>query len=170
MERKLMKASNLTPPIVTQIPTMTTVYIVRHAEKASGGGSDPDISPAGQQRAETLARMLKQDKVKAVFVTATKRSRQTGTPAAVVSGVVPIEYDASDSQSIASLIKTDHSGQRVLVIAHTNTLKVIAAKLVGSPALPLTDIPDSQYDWLYVVHMAEQKGHLDRLRYGVATP
>jgi hypothetical protein len=81
-----MNPSISIPPAASLIPNMTTVYIVRHADKA-GGGSDPPLSPAGLERAQTLAYMLRQDKVKAVFVTSFLRSHQTGEPAALDSGV-----------------------------------------------------------------------------------
>lgn len=156
------------PPVVTAIPTMTTVYIVRHADKDGGGGSDPQLSPAGQQRAQTLAYTLGQDKVKAVFVTSFLRSRQTGEPTALDSGVMLRQYD--DPKDVADLILAEFEGKRVLVVAHSNTVKVIAARLTGSQAVAVADIQEHQYDRFFVVHRIGPKGHLDRLRYGAATP
>jgi phosphohistidine phosphatase SixA len=112
--------------------------------------------------------MLRQDKVKAVFVTQYLRSRQTGEPAALDSGVALQEY--SDSNTVADLILSSFEGRRVLVVAHSNTVKLIAARLIGSLALSVADIPESQFDRFYVVHRIGPKGHLDRLRYGAATP
>jgi broad specificity phosphatase PhoE len=163
-----MKTSITIPPVLAQIPKMTTVYIVRHADKDGGGGSDPQLSPAGLQRAQTLAYMLKQDKVKAVFVTSFSRSRQTGEPTALDSGVALQEYN--DPQAVADLIVANHEGRRVLVVAHSDTVKLVAARLLSSLAVPLANILDHQYDRFYVVHRNGPKGHLDRLRYGTATP
>jgi 2,3-bisphosphoglycerate-dependent phosphoglycerate mutase len=163
-----MKISITDPAVLALIPKMTTVYIVRHADKDGSGGADPALSPAGLERAQTLAYMLRQDKVKAVFVTSFSRSRQTGEPAALDSGVALQEY--SDPQAVADLILANHEGKRVLVVAHSNTVKVIAARLVGGIGVALADIPENQFDRFYVVHRIGPKGHLDRLRYGVATP
>jgi 2,3-bisphosphoglycerate-dependent phosphoglycerate mutase len=163
-----MKTIFTVPPALALLPKMTTVYIVRHADKASGGGSDPQLSPAGLQRAQTLAYMLKQDKVKAVFVTSFMRSRQTGEPAALDSGLTLQEY--SDSNAVADLILANYEGRRVLVVAHSNTVKAIAARLTGGVSVAIADIQEHQYDRFYVVHRNGTKGHLDRLRYGVATP
>jgi broad specificity phosphatase PhoE len=163
-----MKASVTIPPAAPLLPKMTTVYIVRHADKAAGGGADPQLSPAGLERAQTLAYMLRQDKVKAVFVTNTLRSRQTGEPAALDSAVALQEY--SDANDVADFILSNFEGKRVLVVAHSNTVKVIAARLTGSIAVPAADIAEHQFDRLHVVHRSGPKGHLDRLRYGVATP
>jgi 2,3-bisphosphoglycerate-dependent phosphoglycerate mutase len=155
------------PPGLALQPKMTTVYIVRHADK-DGSGADPQLSPAGLQRAQTLAYMLKQDKVKAVFVTNKLRSRQTGEPVALDSGVALQEY--SDANAVADLILANHEGKRVLVVAHSDTVKLVAARLTASLAVPAANILEHQYDRFYVVHRNGPKGHLDRLRYGVATP
>jgi phosphohistidine phosphatase SixA len=163
-----MKTATTIPPVSALIPKMTTIYIVRHADKAVGGGADPQLSQAGLARAQTLAHMLRQDKVKAVFVTQYLRSRQTGEPAALDSGVALQEY--SDPQAVADLILANHEGKRVLVVAHSNTVKVIAARLTGSIGVAVADLQEHQYDRFYVVHRIGPKGHLDRLRYGAATP
>ena len=161
-----MKTSVTIPPAASLLPKMTTMYIVRHADKA--GGDDPPLSETGGDRAKTLAYMLRQDKVKAVFVTNTARSRQTGEPAALDSGVALTVY--SDAKAVADLILAKFEGKRVLVVAHSNTVKVIAARLTGSITVPAADIAEDQYDRFFVVHRIGPKGHLDRLRYGVATP
>ena len=163
-----MKTSVTIPPFSTLISKMTTVYIVRHADKDSGGGADPQLSPAGIERARTLAYMLRQDKVKAVFVTQFLRSRQTGEPTASDSGVSLTEY--SDPNAVADLILANHAARRVLVVAHSNTVKVITARLTGSLGVPVADIAEHQYDRFYIVHRIGPKGHLDRLRYGATTP
>jgi 2,3-bisphosphoglycerate-dependent phosphoglycerate mutase len=155
------------PPVAALVPKMTTVYIVRHADK-DGTGPNPQLSPAGLQRAQTLAYMLRQDKVKAVFVTSFLRSRQTGEPAAQDSGVALQEYN--DPTAVSDLILASYEGRRVLVVAHSNTVKVIAARLAGSVAVAVADIQEHQFDRFYVVHRIGPKGHLDRLRYGAATP
>jgi 2,3-bisphosphoglycerate-dependent phosphoglycerate mutase len=163
----LMGTSIFDQPVPALRPKVTTVYIVRHADK-DGAGPDPQLSPAGLARAQTLAYMLKQDKVKAVFVTSFLRSRQTGEPAALDSGIALQEY--SDANAVADLILASFEGRRVLVVAHSNTVKVIAARLVGGIGVAVADIPEHQYDRLHIVHRIGPKGHLDRLRYGAATP
>ena len=52
------------------------VFIVRHAEKTATGGKDPDLSVAGQKRAEALARILKDSQITTVFVTEFKRTQE----------------------------------------------------------------------------------------------
>ena len=162
-----MKSSVIIPPVSALIPKITTVYIVRHADK-EGAGADPQLSAAGLQRAQTLAYMLRQDKVKAVFVTSFQRSRQTGEPTALDSGVTMLEY--SDPDTVADLILANFEGKRVLVVAHSNTVMKIAARLTGSLATSIAVLAEHQFDRFFVVHRIGPKGHTDRLRYGVATP
>jgi hypothetical protein len=115
-----------------------------------------------------LAYMLRQDKVSAVYVTAFMRSRQTGEPTALDSAVALKEY--SDANDAADLILANYEGRRVLVVAHSNTVRVIAARLIAGTSVPVADILEHQYDRFFVVHRIGPKGHLDQLRYGVATP
>ena len=44
--------------LVADANAAPVIFLVRHAEKASAGGNDPDLSLAGQKRADALARLL----------------------------------------------------------------------------------------------------------------
>src|SRR6267154_5258496 len=73
-------------PIVSAQPV---VVIVRHAEKATNGGNDPDLSSAGRARAEALARILKDSGITAIFTSEFKRTQETAAPTAISSHVTP---------------------------------------------------------------------------------
>lgn len=148
-------------------PKVTTVYIVRHAEKAAVGGDDPPLSAAGQARAEELAHVLADEGLDAVFVSNFLRTQQTGAPAATAAGVAPEEYPAADTRALVDTILGDHAGERILVVGHSNTVDDIAARLGASG---LSDLAENQYDRLFVVHRVSGIAHLDRLRYGAETP
>jgi broad specificity phosphatase PhoE len=68
--------------LVTDANSAPVVFIVRHAEKASTGGKDPDLSVQGQKRADALAHILKDSQIRSVFVTEFKRTRETAAPTA----------------------------------------------------------------------------------------
>jgi broad specificity phosphatase PhoE len=144
----------------------TTIYIVRHAEKADTS-RDPELSHAGHARANTLAHVLTDAGLDAIFVTDTHRSRQTAAPTAAATGLGPVQYDGGDSAALAARIAADHAGQQVLVVGHSNTLDDIAAAL---GIAGLADLEESQFDRLYVVRAGGTGGELLRLRFGDLTP
>ena len=53
--------------VVAATDAAPVIFIVRHAEKATTGGNDPDLSVAGQKRAEALARILKDSQITCGF-------------------------------------------------------------------------------------------------------
>ena len=65
------------------------LFLVRHAEKATTGGNDPELSSAGHQRAETLARILKDSEITTIFTTESKRTQETAAPTAKAMQVTP---------------------------------------------------------------------------------
>lgn len=145
---------------------VTGVYIVRHAEKASGG-SDPVLTAAGQARAQELARVLGAVGLDAVFATPFQRTQLTAAPVAAAQGLTTQIYDANDAAGVVATILADHRGGEVLVVGHSNTVDDIAAALgVGG----VSELSEGQFDRLFVVHRINRIGHLDELRYGVATP
>lgn len=126
----------------------TVVYVVRHAEKASGPGRDPELNDVGVERANLLARMLQDESLGAVFCTATVRSHSTGEPSAAVAGVAIQEYAPMDAAALASRIRKNHAGQRVLVVAHSNTVAPIVAALGGDH---IAELREDEYDRLFAI-------------------
>lgn len=153
-------------PEASSVPA-TTVYLVRHGEKADSS-RDPELSDAGHARARSLAHVLTDAGIDAIFVTDTQRSRQTAAPTAAATGLTPTQYDARDAAALAATIAADHAGQQVLVVGHSNTLDDIAAAF---GVTGLADLEESQFDRLYVVRRSAG-GHseLAPLRYGAPTP
>ena len=57
---------------------VTTVILIRHAEKViDPNNPDPDLSPAGQARAQELVRMFGDAGINAIYATQYKRTQQT---------------------------------------------------------------------------------------------
>ncbi len=157
----------MSPVQTTTAPVqVTTVYIVRHAEKVDNS-ADPQLSAAGQERAKELAHVLGDEGIDAVFVTDFIRTRHTGAPVEKAAGVTARLYPANKTQKLIDMILADHVGKRILVVGHSNTVDDIAA---GLGATGLSDLADDQYDRLFVVHRFADTAHLDRLRYGRKHP
>src|SRR5207244_7946375 len=76
------------------------VVIVRHAEKAANGGSDPDLSSAGRARADELARILKDSGITAIFTSEFKRTQETAAPCSTSIGVIENVILVNDTESL----------------------------------------------------------------------
>ena len=71
MLKRFILAGLLLTLTATAASAQATVFLVRHAERADSGAggmaSDPSLSEAGRARAESLAAMLKDTKLTAIF-------------------------------------------------------------------------------------------------------
>jgi broad specificity phosphatase PhoE len=148
---------------------MTTIILVRHAEKnIEPSNPDPDLSPAGQARAQELARMFSDAGIKGIYATQFKRTQQTVKPLAEKIGVSPIMVDAKNTAELVKQIRAHHNGDVVFIAGHNNTVPEIIAAL-GGPQLPI--IPETEYDNLYVVTIYRiGKAKLLKMKYGSPMP
>ncbi len=138
----------------------STIFIVRHAEKAESSGNDPDLSPIGRARADSLANILKEVGITAIYATEFKRTQETAAPLAKNIG---IEVVRLPGKSTAELVEKLHGLQdgSVLVVGHSNTIPLLI-KALGIDA-PI-NINDNDYDNLFVVILDKQP-RLLRLRF-----
>jgi broad specificity phosphatase PhoE len=130
----------------------TTVIVVRHAETSQPGG-DPPLSPAGQARADLLARMFGDsslnDHVNAIYVSAALRSRATAQPLANRLGLATTVAAEDDPRAFARRVLREHRGGRILVVGHSDTLPRLVEALSGFRDIP--PIPPTEYGTLYIV-------------------
>ena len=124
------------------------IFIVRHAEKATTGGNDPDLSVAGQKRAAALARILKDSQITAVFVTEFKRTQETAASTAKAAHVNPTVVPANDVAGLAAKIRALKGN--ALVVGHGNTISDLM-KALGITT-PIT-IPEDDYSEIFVVSL-----------------
>lgn len=137
----------------------STIFIVRHAEKAGDRGNDPDLSDLGRARAETLANMLKDAGISAIYVTELKRTQQTAAPLAKMLHLDPTIVLAKNSTAL--LAKLRASPGNLLVVGHGNTIpNLIKGFRIATPI----NIAENDYDNLFAVVLGE-KPHLIRLHY-----
>lgn len=142
------------------------VFLVRHAERADAGmaaskmtGADPDLSGAGVARANSLAAILKDARIRTVITTQYKRTRQTGDPVATAAGV---PLTVIDSKDVAGVIKKIQSATgNVLVVGHSNSVPEI---LKGLGVTEPVTIPEDEFDSLFVVTRGSPQAFV-RLRY-----
>ena len=144
---------------VSMASAQPVVVIVRHAEKAVIGGSDPDLSSAGRARAEALARILKDSGITAIFTSEFKRTQETAAPTATSIGVTATVIPAKDTAALVA--KLHQLNGNALVVGHGDTIpNIIKALGIDSPI----NIPDEDYSEFLIVTVGD-KPHLFRLHY-----
>jgi phosphohistidine phosphatase SixA len=130
-----------------------TIFLVRHAEKASNAADAP-LSPEGEKRAECLATTLKDAGIKQIYVTDATRTQQTAAPLAKALKIKPTIIAAKDPNAlIKNLVYT--GGGNILVVGHSDTVPFVIARLQGASVQP---IPENEYDRMYVLTIAEAAG------------
>ena len=141
------------------------VILVRHAERADGGGmgpkaqDDPPLSAAGEARAARLATMLADSGVRGIFVTKYRRTQDSGKPLATKLGLTVQAVPGDDVNALLARLKKDYADDVVLVVGHSNTIPTIIKALGG----PVVEIPDSEYDIIFFLAPAAKA--FTRIRY-----
>lgn len=108
-----------------------TVFAVRHAEKLSTGGSDPDLSEDGRARARMLASMLANAGVTHLMASSYKRTKQTLEPLASATGLQVDVIGNGDPGAQSEAIHTLPAGSVVVVAGHANTVPELVRMLGG---------------------------------------
>ncbi len=147
--------------LIAQAPAPVTVFVVRHAERASTEGDSP-LSETGKARADRLAAMLADAGITHAFSTEFIRTKDTVAPVAGRAGVTPTVVPGRDLPTLIGLLQGLPAGSRAVVAGHSNTINVIVGRLTGQeiPALE-----DSEYDRLYVVTIASGTAQAVLLKY-----
>jgi phosphohistidine phosphatase SixA len=151
----------LTPTPVAAQDDGTVVFLVRHAERAEDGTSDPVISLPGWDRARLLAEILSDAGVTDIHTTDYRRTRGTGRPVAEALGLEMQTYDPRDLAGFAERLRS--TSGRHLVLGHSNTTPQLVAALGGEPGAP---VDEEEYDRLYVVTLTDDGASTVLLRFG----
>ena len=117
----------------------TRVICVRHAEKQ--GGQDPELTAAGAQRAQALARLLDSADVTHLFASQYRRTAQTLAPLAATTGLEIARYGADDSAALVVELRALPPGSTAVVAGHSNTVPALVRLLGGD----LDGTSDSQW-------------------------
>jgi phosphohistidine phosphatase SixA len=158
---------------------VTTVVLVRHAEKGTEPANNPPLNESGQARARELARVLGGAGVKAIITSQAVRTMQTAEPLAqqlklpvtpVTMTPKPTNPKEVTEQSIEEIVKNieAHAGETVLVVGHSNTVPDVI-RMLGGDAVPSID--ERKFDDLFIVTLyGKRKARVAQLKYGSASP
>lgn len=144
---------------VPVVGAQSTIFLVRHAEKAQDGGKDPALSQAGVARAEMLRKILSDAGITAIYATEFKRTQQTAAPLAKALGINLTTVPATDKALLVSKLRDRM--ENALVVGHGNTIPDLI-KALGL-ATPI-NIGENDYDNLFIVTL-DEKPRLVRLHY-----
>jgi broad specificity phosphatase PhoE len=141
---------------------VTTVYLVRHAEKHSDS-RDPHLTDAGRARAEALAARLDGESLTAILTTNYQRTRETAAPVSKRQGIKPRFYDPGRLPELALSLQQQNGA--ILVVGHSNTTARLA-ELLGAPDFGRIN-EANEHDRLYVLALEGDRLISARLeRYG----
>ena len=173
----LESAGTATAVSLPQSPfKVTTVYLVRHAEKAATPAADPPLLEAGTKRAEELARTLGKAGIKAIYTSQYQRTKLTAEPLAkqlgMVSTAIPVKMSTANPREISPQYLTEmverissSASDSVLIVGHNNTVPAIIKALGGDIIVPTID--ETMFDDLFVVTVyAKGKAKVAHLKYG----
>ena len=158
---------------------VTTVLLVRHAEKAAAPTDDPPLTPAGEERAQSLVRVVGESGISALYATQFVRTQKTVEPLAAHLGLSVTRVQSGEVAEWASRVLAEHSGQTVLISAHSNTVPQYVEAFGAEslcPALNELDesqechIPGDQFDDLVIVTVSGSEAKALRLKCGNPSP
>jgi|SRR5919108_4539968 broad specificity phosphatase PhoE len=138
------------------------VFLVRHAEQAPEG-EEPPLTEAGHRRAKTLAAMLKDSGINAIYTNGRVRSLQTAEPIAKGLNVESKSMPESDIDGLIRRLRTQHVADRVLIVTGSMTIPHLLKALGHSGDVVVTRF---EYDNLFVIIPKVDGGaSVVRLRY-----
>jgi phosphohistidine phosphatase SixA len=152
------------------------VFVLRHADKKRIPPNADDLTSAGIERAQLLARMLAESGVSTAYCSSAVRARRTLEPLKAALGakltINPVSIDGLGQpgkhvDAIVGAIKLLPAETVVVVVSHSDTVSAIIEGLGGNAVGP---IDDHEFDRLFLLVMAAAASPaLVRLRYGAAT-
>ena len=142
---------------------MTTFYFIRHAEKdeRDPGNKDPKLSPAGQERAQKWAEVLKEVEFDMIFSTNYERTRST---ASVIAAAQEKEVEFYDPRKLFDPeFQQKTNGKTVLVVGHSNTNPAFVNAVLSSEKYQALD--ETEYGSLFIVTVAPNGEKTSQLLY-----
>jgi broad specificity phosphatase PhoE len=128
-----------------------TIILVRHAEKVDAS-QDPELTDAGKERAERLAKIVKKYKPGAIYSTDFKRTRDTAAPLATRRRLRVETYDAMKPADLIDTIMKSKT-KRFMIVGHSNTIPGLV-NLLGKKEL-FKNLDDAEHGVIWIVRLKD---------------
>lgn len=141
--------------------TVSTIYLIRHAEKDRNNpdDADPELNQAGLGRAMKWADVFDEIPLDAIYTTEYERTTMTATPTEVQQNITAQYYNPSELDIDA--FKAESHGKNVLVVGHSNTTPTMVNELIGEEKYETLDEYDNGS--LFIVRFIGDKPTVIRL-------
>jgi len=116
-------------------PEAPSYYVMRHLQK--GEGQDPPLSAEGAGNARRLIGYFHTDPPRVIYVSTTRRARETAAPLAARLRVELRTYDPADTPGLIGRVRAERGP--VLIVGHSNTVPEIVERLGGKRPTALTE-------------------------------
>ena len=137
-----------------------SIYLVRHAERESDARNlaDPVLTPCGELRAKSIARILSDIDLEKIYSTSYERTLRTARPSAESQHLEIEAYNPRKLVEFSALLLERR--QNALVVGHSNTTGVLAGLLAGEGG---ENFDEEIFDRLYQVVILDGQGHINLL-------
>jgi 2,3-bisphosphoglycerate-dependent phosphoglycerate mutase len=143
----------------------TNIWFVAYAEAddSTATNKQPGLTNEGLKRAEALARALKHEDIKAIYVTNKKAASQTAAIFAQKAKILPKVY-VDSVKGLATKVWKNFQGSNVLIVGRYNTIIPFVEAFGGNP--PFGAINNDDYDLLFSVTITNDDTELLISHYG----
>ena len=162
--KKVIIILSLFVSTLTYAQEATTFILVRHAEKASDGTSDPALTKEGVARANNILSIFRQAEISSIYSTNYKRTIMTVEPLTEAKKTEIAIYDPKNLKEFSLKLIKDNAGGTVVISGHSNTTPTLANLLLGEEKFKQFD--DSDYGNMLIITTSDSgKAKLLHLRY-----
>ncbi len=114
---------------------------------ALSASAEPALTEAGRARAESLAALLSDAGITAIFSSEYKRTQETAAPLAKRLGLSVTVVPGKDSDALLARLRALAPGGRALIVGHSNTIPELTQRLTG---VKIAEFGETDFDRLYV--------------------
>lgn len=131
--------------------SVSTFYLIRHAEKdrSNSDDADPELNQQGLGRAMHWAEILDAVALDAIYSTDYNRTAMTAAPISVKKNIDVQYYDPKTVD--IDQFKADNLNKNVLIVGHNNTTPEFVNQLLGEEKYNAID--DSENGTLFIVQV-----------------